>query len=283
MDGSRIFFFSVLILALFITFLTPVIRADYMDPVYCRVYGRTSTSYMVECSIDIFKDNGSLLYIFSYENMSWNSLNISMIKSVYYNNYAVLLTFYNETDNNGNPISVVISSLDNTVYGDLNASDWTLEITWGYWNGSQFETITEDLDLTPVNGYYVHIENQSYLIASILLNPHPVENNQQETPAPPTNPRDILGWIKFIAYLIAIGIQLIESAISFLPSVLWWILKITAILVLIIPVHILIAFVHDPVSGASAVKFWYNLFKQLAEWLVHVVNALANLIKSLIP
>jgi len=155
MNGVKTIFFYLVILGLFITLFTPVVRADYMDPAFCRVYNKTPTYYQVECSIDVFSNGGSLLYIFSYANMSWNSVNISMIKSIYYNNYAVLLTFYNETDNTGSPISVVISSLQNTVYGDYNVSRWNLNITWGYYNGSELITVDSYFDLTPTGGYFV--------------------------------------------------------------------------------------------------------------------------------
>jgi len=275
---------GLLIPILIYVFLSAIAVADYYNPTFCRLYDRGANYYTLECSVDVFNtpDQG-ILYIFSRSNMSWNSLNLSMIKSAYYNNYAILLTFYNETDNNGNPVSVVISSLQPGVYNNLNASNgFTLNIT--YYDPDNNTYFDKQFDLTPVNGYAVYIQNGSYLIASIYLQANPTQSQgQNQAPSPPSNPWDILGWLRFIAYLIALGIQFLSAGLQFIPEILDWLSKIGLIAVFIIPIHIVIAFTIDPIKGIEAVRFWYSLFKTLGEWLIHVVNALANLIKSLIP
>jgi hypothetical protein len=200
-----------------------------------------------------------------------------MIKSAYYNNYAILLTFFNET------ASVVISSLKNGVYNNLNATNgFTLNIT--YYNPYNNTYFDQSFDLSNNNDYRVYIQNESYLIASIYLWANPTENQGgSQAPSPPSNPWDILGWLRFIAYLIALGIQFLMAGLQFIPVVLTWLTKIGLIAAFIIPIHIAIAFTIDPIKGIEAVRFWYNLFKTLGEWLIHVVNALANLIDSLLP
>jgi len=274
---------GLLIPILVYVFLSAIAAADYLNPTFCRVYDRTASYYMVECSVDVFnsQDNG-IVYIFSLSNMTWNSLNISMVKSAYFNNYAVMLKFYNETDNYNNPISVVISSLQPGIYNDLNATNgFALNITYyNPVNGSYFDMY---FDLTPTGGYSVHILNGSYLIASLWLRANPTEKPSEAPPSPPSNPWDIFGWLRFIAYLIALGIQFLMAGLQFIPVLLGWILKVGALAVLIIPIHIIVAFAFDPVKGVEAVKFWYNLFRILGEWLIKVLQALANLIDSLLP
>ncbi len=275
---------GLLIPILIYVFLSVIAAADYSNPVFCRVYDVSTQKYTVECSVDVFDTNDQgILYIFSPSNMSWNSLNLSMIKSVYYNNYAILLTFYNETDNTGNPVSVVISSLMNGVYNNLNASNgFTLNIT--YYNPSNATYFDQQFDLSNTNDYRVYIQNESYLIASIYLQANPTSGGPQtQAPSPPSNPWDILGWLRFIAYLIALGIQFLSAGLQFIPTILTWIVKIGSLAVFLIPIHIAVAFTLDPIKGIEAVKFWYNLFKTLGEWLIHVVTALANLIDSLLP
>jgi len=265
-------------------FLSVIAHADYYNPTYCRVYDKTDTYLELECSVDVFNTNDQgVIVIFGMGNLSWNSLNLSMIKSVYYNNYAVLLTFYNETDNNGNPVSVVISSIQNGVYNNLNASNgFSLNIT--YYDPTSNTYIDKSFDLTPVNGYSVSILNQSYLIASLVLTAKPTQSSTTpQAPSPPSNPWDIFGWLRFIAYLIALGIQFLMAGLSFIPSLLDWIARIGLIAVSIIPIHILISMIVDPIKGVEAIRFWYNLFRQLGEWVIWVVQALADLIDSILP
>jgi len=119
-----------------------------------------------------------------------------------------------------------------------------------------------------------------YVIAIRL---RPITTDQPaEAPSPPS-PTDWLGWFNFLIYLLVQVARAIPPALSVLAVSISYLLQIAPFLLVIIPLHILAAFVYDPIVGVKTLSFYIELAKKIIDLLIRALHALIDLIGHLIP
>jgi hypothetical protein len=114
----------------------------------------------------------------------------------------------------------------------------------------------------------------------------PITSDQPGQPSePPSIPEwsDFWGWVNFLIYLLSEVAKAVPIAISVFVNAVAYLIQISPFLLVIIPLHILLAFVHDPVEGVKAIGFYIGLGRKLIDLLVKIVQAIVSIIDALIP
>jgi hypothetical protein len=121
-----------------------------------------------------------------------------------------------------------------------------------------------------------------YVIA-IRLRPITQETTPPSQPPPVPSWSDWLGWLNFLVYILNEVAKAVPIAISVFVNAVAYLIQISPFLLVIIPLHILLAFVHDPVEGVKAIGFYIGLGRKLIDLLVKIVQAIVSIIDALIP
>jgi hypothetical protein len=94
---------------------------------------------------------------------------------------------------------------------------------------------------------------------------------------------DILGWIEYLLKLLGIFVQGLGVGIYTVALMISQLIALTPYLVIIIPLHIVASFVHSPIDGLKAIRFYLELGRKLYDLFIKVVQAIAQFIQAVKP
>ena len=123
------------------------------------------------------------------------------------------------------------------------------------------------------------------VVVAIRLKPITSEQPVSEQPIapPPPSATDFLGWLNYLIYLLVQVGKSVGVALSIFAVATGYLLQIAPLLLAAVPLHILAAFVHDPVEGVKTLNFYIGLARKIIDLLIQVFHALVELIGQLIP
>jgi hypothetical protein len=121
-----------------------------------------------------------------------------------------------------------------------------------------------------------------YVIAIRL---RPITQDSASPPEVPEVPNwsDFWGWVNFFIYLLGEVAKAIPTAISIFVHAVAYLVQISPFLLVIIPLHILFAFIEDPTKGVQAINFYIGLGRRLIDLLIKIVQAIVSIIDAIIP
>jgi hypothetical protein len=237
---------------------------------YCTLYERTG-GILLECSEEILLTQDGLTIQFASYNDSYNYFRVIRGINPTTGNSVILVDAYNYE---GEAITVIDLPV-NRIYAGVYVTGWNVNII--YYN--------PNLDLiyyyttTVTNRWEFKTGNTKILYFSIK--PIYMSLTPSETiKIPPWY--DIGGWLRFLGYLVTTIGQAGGIALAILTYTIEFI-KILPYMLLIIPLHIALSFLHSPVTGVKTINFYISLGKKIIDILLKIIHAIVDIIGHAIP
>jgi hypothetical protein len=108
------------------------------------------------------------------------------------------------------------------------------------------------------------------------------------SPTPPPSPEewtipawdDLGGWISFILRILSMLVSVLASTMYIIALMIYYFLQFSPYLMLIIPLHILFSFIHDPADGINAIKFYVELARKFYDMFIRLVHIIVDAIRG---
>lgn len=249
------------------------------DVDHCRLVRESSSEVVIECSKSVLYTSDGLYLGLLPERDGPNSVRLELAYSFNYNDEAILLTIFRSD----NPrIEVALPLRD---YGGRYVVGWTLNVVAHEYDAAQDRFVygdTRSITLEgdyPQTGWVVMLSQNQYVTYVQLYPKTGTPPQQQQKPSwGPAN-----DWFKtFNDLLNAIG-QGLSAGVSIFTSALSFLLSILQYLPLIIPLHIISAFIDSPTKGVEVINFYLSMGRKLIDLVVKIVHAIISLLDAVTP
>ena len=279
--GLRILFVIPLLLLVILCIYPLFLRSGpsiRFDTNHCRLVRESSSEVVIECSKSVLYTSDGLYIQLLPERDGPNSVRLELAYSFNYNDEAILLTVFRSD----NPrIEVALSP--NRDYAGKYVIGWTLNlVVYEYVNGDFVFGDAKSIELKgdyPSSGWVIRLSQNQYVVNLQL---YPITGSPPQEPQRPSwAPAN--DWFKtFNDLLNAVG-QGLQAGVSIFISALSFLLNILQYLPLIIPLHIIAAFIDSPERGVSAINFYVSLGRRLIDLVVKIVHAIISLLDAVTP
>jgi hypothetical protein len=158
-------------------------------------------------------------------------------------------------------------------YPDDNTT-YTYNFTYTYSSRLEGFTHVRPPDMRP---FEVEIKAITQQLTSPVEIPSPEENWN------PPEWWDILGWIEYLLRLLGVFVKGLGTGIYIVALMILQLLTLTPYLTLIIPLHIISAFIYSPMEGIKTIRFYLELGRKLYDLFIKVVQAIAQFVQAIKP
>lgn len=248
------------------------------DADHCRLVREKDSQVVVECRLDVLYTRSGL-YVSLSPDFGFNSVRFELTHSIYYNDAAILVTLFR--DDNNPRIEVVLPT--GRDYGGKYVTAWNLNIgLYEYVNGTWVYGDSKSLTLSdyPPGGWVITLSPNQYitLVELWASTGIPPQQQQQKPSWGPAN-----DWFRLLNDVLnAVG-QGFQAGVSIFVSSLSFLLSILQYLPIIIPLHIVTAFIDSPERGVSAINFYVSLGRKLIDLVVKIAHAIVSLLDAITP
>jgi hypothetical protein len=90
-------------------------------------------------------------------------------------------------------------------------------------------------------------------------------------------------WIVYLARIMGVLIRGIATGMRLLAEMVIRLATLLPYLLMIIPLHILSAFIYSPTAGVDAVRFYLDIARKIISLVVQIAHAIATVISNIFP
>ena len=265
--------FLLLILFIYPVFLRSAPSIKF-DANYCGVVGEGGGRVEIECSPAVLYTKDGLFLGVLPEKGGFNVVRLELSGD------SILITLFRD---DVNP-RIEVALPPERDYGGRRVSGWTLNyVVYEYLPGqdrfvygrSKSLTLKEDY---PSNGWVVTLSQNQY---PVFVQLYPSLESSPQSKKPIWD-RAKEWWDRFNELLNSV-VQGLQAGLSVFVSALSFLLSILQYLPLIIPLHIIGAFIDSPEAGISAISFYISLGRKLIDLVIKVVHVLVSLFDAITP
>lgn len=267
--------FLLLILFIYPVFLRSAPSIKF-DANYCGVVGEGGGRVEIECSPAVLYTKDGLFLGVLPEKGGFNVVRLELSSGD-----SILIALFRD---DGNPrIEIVLPP--GRDYGGRRVSGWTLNyVVYEYiadrdrfvYGRSKSLTLKEDY---PPSGWVVQLSQNQY---PVFVQLYPSLESPSPQSQKPVWDRVKEWWDRFNELLNSV-VQGLQAGLSIFTNALLFLLNILQYLPLIIPVHIIGAFIDSPERGLSAINFYISLGRKLIDLVIKVVHVLVSLFDAITP
>lgn len=275
----------LLIILLLLVLLFPIfsVRSSSIvkfDVNNCRLVKDSSAEVVVECSPHVLYSRDGLFIGIKPDDAyvrGLNSLRFELVYSLNYNDVGILVTLFR-----GDSPRIEIVLPTNRDYAGKYVVGWSLSVVlFEYFNNKFVHGDAKTISLTgdyPPSGWVVSLPHSQYF-GFVQLYPQTGSPSQQQKQSwAPAN-----DWFKtFNDLLNSVG-QGLSAGVSIFITALSFLVNILQYLPIIIPLHIVAAFIDSPERGVSAINFYISLGRKLIDLVVKLIHAIVSLIDAVTP
>lgn len=249
------------------------------DTKHCRLVREGSDQIVIECSPGVLYTSDGLYLGVLPERGGFNSVRFELAYSFNYNGVAILVTvFRSDTPR----VEVVLPP--NREYAGKYVVGWTLNLVAHEYDAVHDKFVYGDARSIslggdyPQTGWVVMLSQNQYIVYVQLYPVTGTPPQQQKQSWGPAN-----DWFKTFNDLLSAAGQGLSAGVSIFISAMSFLLNILQYLPLIIPLHIIAAFIDSPERGVSAINFYVSLGRKLIDLVVKIVHAIISLLDAVTP
>ena len=270
---------SILFVIALIVLIIPIKSIDPTpgyNPNYCLLWSNDADRAIITCKLDGLGDPSGLFI----NNLDLNHtyvVNVYRYYSIQDNAYKI--HFLIAQDPNPRvildlPLTVTYMFQNGSV---LTPRGWAFRITY-YLNNTYYQ---QWVYIYPENYTTVIPLPPGAVITEVVLKV--AQENVLASPPPIPDWYNIPGWIMYLSYLVKQFAVYIPVAISMLVLVADIFLKLSATLIVIIPLSIIAGLLEGVDTAMKVINFWFSLFKKLYDIFMKIVHIIISLIQALKP
>ena len=94
---------------------------------------------------------------------------------------------------------------------------------------------------------------------------------------------NFVGWIIYLARIMGVLVRGIATGMRLLAEMIIRLATLLPYLLMIIPLHIISAFIYSPTAGIDALRFYLDIARKIISLVIQVAHAVASVISNILP